>query len=104
MDRLTDDIQKTIRAIEALSECSSTASEQIDELLDQLFQQKIDLAGATLNTSSPLYQQAAHSMSAAASKAARAARDPAGTKAMIPVVEEAIGRLAKLLDSLGHAS
>jgi hypothetical protein len=107
MDRLTDDIQKTIRALESMSESSSTSTplEQIDALLDQLFQQKTDLAGVTpmLNSTSPLYHEALRSMAAAASKAERAAKGPAGATSLIPVVEDAIGRLAKLLDSLGHS-
>ena len=102
MDRLTDDIQKTIRGLEALSERPSTASEAIDELLDQLYQLKIVLLGAPINTASSLYEQAARSMAAAAGKAERAGRDPSAAKALAAGAEEAIGRLAKLVDSMAH--
>lgn len=102
MDKLTDDVQRTIRALETLGGRASTASDAIDELLDQLFQQKIDLAGATYSTSAPAYQQAVQSMSAAANKAERAVKDANGITAMVPAIEEAIGKLARLLDSVAH--
>ena len=102
MDKLTDDIQRTIRALENLSGRASAASEAIDELLDQLFQQKIDLAGSSYSTASAVYQVAVQSMSAAANKAERAVKDPNGIPAMVPVIEDAIGKLARLLDSVAH--
>jgi methyl-accepting chemotaxis protein len=102
MDKLTDDIQRTIRALENLSGRASAASEAIDELLDQLFQQKIDLAGSSYSTASAVYQLAVQSMSAAANKAERAVKDPNSISAMVPVIEDAIGKLARLLDSVAH--
>jgi hypothetical protein len=102
MDKLTDDTQRTIRALETLSGRASSAAEVIDELLDQLFQQKIDLAGATYSTAAPFYQQPVQAMSGAANKAERAVKDPNGVAAMVPVIEDAIGKLARLLDSVAH--
>ena len=102
MDKLNEDIQRTIRALETLGGRASSASEAIDELLDQLFQQKIDLAGATYSRSAPAYQQAAQSMSGAASKAERAVKDPKAIAPMVPAIEDAIGKLARLLDSVAH--
>jgi hypothetical protein len=104
MDKLTDDIQRTIRALETLSGRASSASDAIDELMDQLFQQKIDLAGAKYSTSAPAYQQALQSMSAAANKAERALKDPNAVAPMVPAIEDAIGKLARLLDSFAHTS
>lgn len=104
MDRMTDDLQRMIRALEALSEQPADVTEQIDELLDQLFQQKIDLVGVSLNTTSPIYKQAAQNMAAAANKVERAAKDPSGVVAMVPSIEEAIGRVAKLLNTVVPSS
>lgn len=98
MEGLIQDLQKTILALETLSQSSATASEQIDELLDQLFQQKIDLLKASLNLSSAPYQQAAEAMSEAAVKAARAVKEPARIEEMTIAVADAISKLARLLD------
>lgn len=100
MEGLIQDLQKTILALETLSASSATASDQIDELLDQLFQQKIDLVKASLNLSSVPYQQAAAAMSEAAAKAARAVKEPARIGEMARAVADAIGKVARLLDNV----
>lgn len=100
VDRLMQDLQKTILALEKIGESSPTGSEQIDELLDQLFQQKIDLAGFSVNESAQPYQQAAQAMSRAAGKAERAAKDVAALAEARSAVSDAIGRLAQMLDKL----
>lgn len=102
MDKLSDDIQKTIRALENLSARPSNASDQLDELLDQLYQQKLDLAEPAPNPSSALYTHAARSMASAAERAERALREPTGLKGALTAVEEAIARLARLVDSAAH--
>ena len=104
MDNLIQDLQKTIEALETLSDRPATAGEQIDELLDQLFQQKIDLVATTLNVSSQPYQHAALAMKQAASKTQRAAKEHAPLGEAAQAVAEAIGKLARLLDSVipGH--
>jgi len=104
VDNLIQDLQKTIEALETLSDQPATAGEQIDELLDQLFQQKIDLVATTLNVASPPYQQAALAMKQAAGQAARAVKEPAQLAEATGAVAEAITKLAKLLDSVipGH--
>lgn len=89
-----------IRVLESLSNQPATIGGQIDNLLDQLFQQKTDLDGADLNAASPVYQQAARYTAAAARKVEGAATDPSKADAVIPTVEEAIGRVAKLLDAV----
>jgi len=95
VDILIQDLQKTIAALEALGD-----SEQIDELLDQLFQHKIDLVNATLNTASQPYQHAAQAMKQAAAKAERAAKEPARVDEATAAVAGAVAKLAKLLDSV----
>lgn len=100
MDTLLHDLQKTIEALETLGESSATAGEQIDELLDPLFQHKIDLVGATLNVSTLPYQQAAQAMRQAADKAERAAKEPGRVGEAARAVAEATAKLAKLQDSL----
>ncbi|MDD5035572.1 MAG: spore germination protein GerPC [Methylococcaceae bacterium] len=100
MDNLIQDLQKIIQALEALSESPATASEQIDEMLDQLFQQKIDLLNAALNVSTTPYQQAAQAMKQAAAKAERGAREPANIDEALRTISEAITKSSKLLDSV----
>jgi hypothetical protein len=94
------DLQKTILALEKISEESPAGSEQIDELLDQLFQQKIDLAGFSVNETTQAYQQAVQAMSRAAAKAERAVRDAGAIPEMLGVVAHAISGLARVLDRL----
>lgn len=98
MDILIQDLQKTIEALETLSENPQTANEAVDELLDQLFQHKTDLVAAPLNTASPPYQQAAQAMKQAAALAALAAKEPARAGEAAQAVALAIGKLARLLD------
>ncbi|MFM8331309.1 MAG: hypothetical protein ACKN9T_06440 [Candidatus Methylumidiphilus sp.] len=100
MDTLIQDLQKTIAALETLSDKPATASEQVDELLDQLFQHKTDVVNAVLNPASPLYQQAAAAMKQAAAKAEQAAKDPKKLGEVAGAVGEAVGKLAKLLDGV----
>ncbi len=100
MDSLIKDLQKTIEALETLSESPATAVDQIDELLDQLFQQKIDLVNAAPSVSSQPFQQAAKAMQQAAFKAERAVKDPSRLGESTLAVSDAITQLAKLLDSL----
>ena len=100
MDSLIQDLQKTIEALETLSDKIPSAREQIDEQLDQLFQQKIDLVSATLNVSSQPYHHASQAMKQAAAKATGAVKDPARIDEMSKTVAEAIAKLAKLLDNL----
>jgi ribosome-associated translation inhibitor RaiA len=100
VDILIQDLQKTIEALETLSEKPATASEHIDELLDQLFQQKIDLVHAHLNVNGQPYQQAASATKKAAEKAELAVRQPAHADEAIAAITEAIAKLAILFDNL----
>ena len=102
VDSLIQDLQKTIDALETLSEMPATAGEQIDELLDQLFQQKIDLVNSTMNVSSQLFHEASQAMAVAASKAVRTLKEPARVNDMTKGVSAAITKLARLLDSVAH--
>ncbi|CAL1240638.1 hypothetical protein [Candidatus Methylocalor cossyra] len=100
MDSLQQHLQRTIRALETLSDKDLPEAEQVSELLDQLFQQKIDLANLNPNPNSPAYQQANQALSQAATKAERAVPDPGQIKGMLPAVTDAIGKLTKLLNSV----
>ena len=99
MDSLIQQLQKTIEALETLNEKPATAGEHIDELLDQLFQQKIDLLRVTCNASSPAFQQALQALQQAAIKSSRTVKEPARLGEMTKAVSDAITKLAKLLDS-----
>lgn len=98
MDNLHQSLQRTIRALETLSEKNPPQAEQVDELLDQLFQQKIDLANLNTNISLPAYQQAIQALGQAATRTEKAAKDPQHFKDALPMLNEAIGKLARLLN------
>ncbi len=98
MDNLQQSLQRTIRALEALSEKNLPQGDRVEELLDQLFQQKIDLANLNTNTASPVYQQAGQALGLAASRAEKAVKDPGQIKDALAAVTDAIGKLAKLLN------
>jgi hypothetical protein len=100
MENLIQNLQRTIRALETLSEKPQTETEQIEELLDQLFQQKIDLVNMPLNPASPLFQQAAQTMALAATHTEKAVRNPAALREALALVGEATNKLAKLLNGM----
>ncbi|MGX2039009.1 hypothetical protein ACWJKU_02580 [Methylocaldum sp. MU1018] len=102
MESLIQNLQRTIRALESLSEKKLPEADRVDELLDQLFQQKIDLVNVSANSSSPVYQQATQAMSQAASRVERAVKEPSRMDEAIPVVFDAIGKVAKLLNHVMH--
>ncbi|BBA36259.1 uncharacterized protein sS8_4329 [Methylocaldum marinum] len=98
MESLIQNLQRTIRALETLSEQKLPEADQVDELLDQLFQQKIDLVNLSVSSSSPAYQQAVQAMSQAAARVEKAAKEPSRLNEAVPVVFDAVGKLAKLLN------
>ena len=100
MENLLQNLQRTIRALETLSEKGIPESDRVDELLDQFFQQKIDLVNLNPTTSSALYQQAAQALGNAAARAEKIAKDPSHFRDIVPTLNDAIGKLAKLLNQL----
>lgn len=96
MENLSQDVQRTIRALEKLG--ANAASEQLDEWLDSLFQQKMDLGKARINPNAPATQQAAQAMRQAASKAEQALKNPARAGELGKALEDAIGKLARALN------
>jgi ABC-type hemin transport system substrate-binding protein len=98
MENLLQNLQRTIKALETLSEKGLSQSDQIDELLDQLFQQKIDLVNLTTNTAAPVYQQATQTLGQAASKAEKAVKDNGQLRDALAAVTDATGKLTKLLN------
>jgi hypothetical protein len=98
MENLLQNLQRTIRALESLSERPLTETEQVEALLDQLFQQKIDLVNRQFNAGSPLFQQAAHAVSLAATQTEKAVRTPAALSDALTQVEDAAGKLGNLLN------
>lgn len=98
MENLLQNLQRTIKALETLSEKGLSQSDQIDELLDQLFQQKIDLVNLTPNTSAPVYQQATQALGQAAAKAEKAVKDGGQLRDALAAVTDATGKLTKLLN------
>jgi len=100
VDNLIQDLQRTIVSLEKLAEAPATASEQLDEILDQLFQQKTDLNKVKLVPAMQQYQQALQAVRQASGKADRAVKDASKLGEMIPVVNAAITKLARLLDHI----
>lgn len=98
MENLLQNLQRTIKALETLSEKGLSQADQIDELLDQLFQQKIDLVNLTTNTAAPVYQQATQALGQAASKAEKAVKDNGQLRDALATVTDATGKLTKLLN------
>lgn len=101
MDTLLQDLQKSILAMEALSDNPATASEQLDEWLDQLFQFKTDLMNAPINPGSAVYHQAATAMANAAGQLEQIGKDEAKLLNAEQSLADALPKLGKLLDSLG---
>ncbi len=98
MENLLQNLQRTIRALESLSEKPLTETEQVEALLDQLFQQKIDLVNLQVNAGSPLFQQAAHAVSLAATQTEKAIRTPTAIGDALTQVEDAASKLGSLLN------
>jgi ABC-type transporter Mla subunit MlaD len=98
MENLLQNLQRTIKALETLSDKGLPQADQLDELLDQLFQQKMDLANLNANTSLPVYQQASQAFGQAAAKAEKTVKDNGQIKDMMAAVNDAIGKLTKLLN------
>lgn len=98
MENLSEPLQRTIKAVEMLNNIAE--SEQLDGLLDQLFQQKIDLVHLRCNPASPAYQQASQSLNYAASKAEKAVNDPTLSNEAILSINDAINKLASLFNHL----
>jgi methyl-accepting chemotaxis protein len=98
MDSMIQDMQKTIRSLETLGNTELSTNEQIFDLLDQLYQHKIDLLNASLNSSSQNYQDAAKAMRTAALKAEACVKDHAKLRETLQAAADAITKLARLLD------
>ena len=98
METLNQNLQRTIRALESLSEKPMVEVEQVEELLDQLFQQKIDLVNYQINPASSLLQQTTQALGLAATHTEEAVRQPAHVAHALPFVHEAIEKLGKLLN------
>jgi methyl-accepting chemotaxis protein len=100
VEKMIQDLQNTICALEKLSNSSSTNSEQIDEWLDQLFQLKIDLVNASLSPTATHYKQATQAINLASKKSERAVANASVSGELIQAVSDAIAKLAKVLDHL----
>lgn len=97
MENLIRDLNRTIYALEKLGELAP--SEQVDEWLDQLFQQKIDLAKANLSPHSQALQPAAQAVRQAANKLERALKHKIPLAEQQAIVQDAVIKLSRLLDS-----
>ena len=98
MDNLGNELQNAIRALEQVSEHAEAHSDVVYELLDQLYQQKVDLVNASPHTATPNYKAAAEAMRTAAFKVKAAQRDKNHLADALRTVSDATGKLNRLLD------
>ncbi|MEY2701027.1 MAG: hypothetical protein RIQ52_1782 [Pseudomonadota bacterium] len=98
MDKLTTELQKIIQSLESISSKQSAHADRSDELLDQCFQFKIDLMAASISPNNPAYAPALQSLSAAAGKLSKAARQQLPAEEAFAACEQAGKRLAQLLN------
>ncbi len=98
MESVIQDMQRIIRALEVLGDTELSANEQIFDLLDQLYQHKIDLSNTSLNSGAQSYQDAARIMRTAALKAEACVKDHAKLRETLQAVTDGISKLAPLLD------
>lgn len=99
MDNLSNELQNVIRALEQVSDHAGTHSDAVYEILDQLYQQKMDLATASPHAASPNYKQAAEAIRAAAAKVKAAQRDKNRLGEALRAVSDATGKLNRVLDN-----
>lgn len=98
VESLIRDLQRTIGALEQLAE--ATPSDRLDEWLDQLFQLKIDLVHAALNSKTTTCQQTAQAVRQAANKVERALKQPISNTELDAAIQYAAAKLGQLLDSV----
>ncbi|BBL69676.1 hypothetical protein [Methylogaea oryzae] len=99
MDNLSSELQNAIRALEQVGDHAGAHSDAVDELLDQLYQQKMDLAGAPPHAASPNYKQAVEAMRAAGAKVKSAQRDKNRLADALRAVSEATAKINRVLDN-----
>lgn len=99
MDNLNNELQNVIRALEQIGDHAGVHSEAVYELLDQLYQQKMDLANTPPRAAQPNYKQAGEAMRAACAKLKSAQRDKNRLADALQAVSEATGKLNRVLDN-----
>lgn len=99
MDNLSNELQNAIRALEQVSDHAGVHSDAVYELLDQLYQQKMDLAIASPHVAAPNYKLAVEAIAKAGAKVKSAQRDKNRLEEALHAVSEATGKLNRVLDS-----
>lgn len=98
MDTLNNELQNLIRALEQASAQAGSHGDRVDALLDQLYQQKMDLAQAAAQTAALRHKQAREAMHAACSKIKASLRDKNRLGDALHAVEDASAKLNRVLD------
>lgn len=99
MDTLNNELQNVIRVLEQISDQAGANSDAVYELLDQLYQQKMDLNLATPHAAAPNYKLAMEAMRAAAGKVKAAQRDKNRLAEALRAVSDATGKINRVLDN-----
>lgn len=98
MDTLNNELQNLIRALEQASAQAGAHGDRVDALLDQLYQQKMDLARAPAQTAALRHKQAREAMHAACSKIKAALRDKNRLGEALHAVVDASAKLNRVLN------
>lgn len=99
MDILSSELQNAIRALEQIADQAGDQGDLVDELLDRLYQQKMDATSTPLHAASPHYKKAVEAMRAAGGKVKSAQRDKGRLAEALSAVSEAAAKLNRVLDN-----
>jgi hypothetical protein len=100
MSNLGKELQQTILNLERLRDVQHPPSDDILAKLDILYQQEIELIGATVNSNSVRYKIATKAMTEAAKKTKEAIDDLASLDQVIGKVSNAIEIVTELLSEI----
>lgn len=101
MDAISQHLTRIIKALESLSEKLPSQADAVDELLDQLYQQKMDLNLAGMSHASAPYQAAVQAMKGATASVEGAVRDTSKFDDALVKTADAISKLARLFERTG---
>lgn len=96
---LNGELQNLIRVLEQIGERAGVHSDMLYELLDQLYQQKMDLTTVALQPTSPHYKQAAESLHCVCGKLKAAQRDKSRLAEALRSVSDVTSKLNRVLDN-----
>jgi hypothetical protein len=97
MPDLGDELKSMIREMEKLRDSRQPPDDRIVELLDRLYQQKLDLIRARIDSATVKYQHALDALNEAVAGTRDAIQDLAKLEEALRKIAKAVGRLADLI-------